>query len=166
MRRTLATLALICAGTAGSAACFGPGTPMFTCTFNGGAKQVNVCLQAGVALYSYGPTGGAPELLMGRDVIGVDMTPWNGVGRTIWEEMTLYSGVFSYILSYAIDRAPNGAAPEGRLIVGRGDSEVAELVCDAGTVDIADFYPLFEAKEAAGQTWCAETFSWGAGCER
>lgn len=164
LRVCLAALFLAAGSAGASAACFGPGTPMFTCSFNGGQKQVNVCLQANVVLYSFGPTGGAPELLMGRDVIGVEMSPWNGVGRSIWEEITLYSGVFSYNLSYALDRNPDGDVPSGRLVVGRGDSEVAELICDAGSVDIHDFYPLFEAKEASGQRYCPSTFSWGSGC--
>ena len=61
--------------------------------------------------------------------------------------------------------APNGqAAPEGRIIVAEGDSELADLQCDAGSVTEANFYPLFEAKEAAGQPWCPATQSWGTPC--
>ncbi|MEM9579784.1 MAG: hypothetical protein AAF891_03790 [Pseudomonadota bacterium] len=158
-----AALVSLCAAPA-IAACSGPGTPMFHCTFKGGTKEVRVCLQGEVVLYSYGDRGRTPELVMGRREIGVNMTPWSGVGRSIWEEITFYNGTYSYILSYAIDRQIEGAPVEGRLIVADGDSEVAELVCDTGSVTAHDFYPLFEAKEAAGQRYCRDTFSWGSGC--
>lgn len=158
--RAFVGAALTCLGTAAHAACFGTGTPMFTCTFNSGAKQVNVCLQDAVALYSFGPTQGAPELLMGREAARVELRPWNGIGRSIWEEVRFSSGAFSYTLSYALDRAPDGALPDGRLIVTRGESEVAELICDAGSVDIHDFYPLFEAKEASGQCYDLQSGAW------
>lgn len=162
--RALVTIASLCAASAASAACSGPGTALFTCTFKGGKKQVNVCLQGNVVLYSFGATGRAPELLLGRDVTQVGFTPWSGVGRSIWEELTLSSGDFAYALSYSIDRAPDGDLPSGQLMVGRGGRTLANLNCDVGSVDIHDFYPLFEAKEAAGQRFCIDTQSWGAGC--
>ena len=137
---------------------------MFHCTFNGGSKTVDVCLQGDVALYSFGATDRSPDLLLARNAIGVEMTPWNGVGRSIWEEITFYNNAYSYNLSYAIDRNNENAHVEGRLIVGEGDSEVAELICDTGSVSEADFYPLFEAKELSGQQYCPETFSWATSC--
>lgn len=162
-RAALASLS-ICAAMPVSAGCFGSGTPLFECTVNGGQKSVDICLQAGVVLYSFGPAGRAPDLLLGRDVIGVDMTPWNGIGRSIWEELRIYNGIYSYIVSYAIDRLEE-APVDARLIVAEGEeTQLAEFLCDPGSVRTSDFYPLFEAKEAAGQLYCADTFSWGAGC--
>lgn len=158
-----AALALFVTGSA-QAGCFGTGTPLFHCTFNGAKKTIDVCLQGEVVVYHFGSTDRAPDLLMARREIGVEMTPWNGIGRSIWEEITFYNGAYSYNLSYAIDRNIESAPVDGRLIVGEGDSEVAELICDTGSVTEANFYPLFEAKEAAGQRYCQETFSWGAGC--
>ncbi|WP_293451842.1 hypothetical protein [Planktotalea sp.] len=125
---------------------------------------MNVCLQDNVVLYSFGSIGRAPELLLGRDVTRVSLTPWNGVGRSIWEEISVSSGDFNYNLSYAIDRAPDGVRPTGQLIVARGDSELANLQCDTGSVDIHDFYPLSEAKEASGQRFCRDMQRWGKGC--
>ena len=152
------------ASTAAQAGCFGAGEPLFHCTFNAGKKSVDVCLQGDVLLYRFGPPNGRAELALARREIGVEMTPWNGVGRSIYEEITVYNGAYSYILSYAIDRNIEGAPIDGRLIVAQGDSEVASLVCDKGSVKEADFYPLFEAKEAAGQLYCPQRFSWGQGC--
>lgn len=145
-------------------ACLGAGTPLFYCTFDGGQKEVRLCLQAGVVLYSFGKSGRTSDMVLGRAVEGVEMTPWNGVGRSIWEEVRIYNNIYSYILSYAIDRT--GEMPvDARLIVAEGeDAQLAELVCDAGSVSRSDFYPIYEAKEAAGQLYCADTYSWGVGC--
>ncbi len=154
----------LCLATGANARCFDRGTPMFHCTFEGGAKTVDVCLQGEVVVYSFGKSGRAPDMIAARREIGVGMTPWNGIGRSIYEEMTIFNNVYSYILSYEQDRNVEGAAVQGRLIVAEGDFEVADLVCDEGSVSEANFYPLFEAKDAAGQKYCPDTFSWGAGC--
>lgn len=145
--------------------CFGAGEPLFHCTFKGGQKAVDICLQGDVVLYRFGPVNGPAELLLARHVIGVDMTPWSGVGRAIWEELTLHNNVYSYVLSYSVDRiASEEVLPTGGLIVAEGDSELADLSCDPGSVGAADFYPVYEAKEAAGQCYRRETQSWSA-CE-
>ncbi|MCA0846582.1 hypothetical protein [Salipiger thiooxidans] len=148
------------------AGCFGSGEPLFHCTLNGGTKTLDICLQGEVALYRFGPAQGTAELLLARSVTGVAMTPWNGIGRHLWEELTFHNGSHDYLVSYSVDRLATGDAPviEGRVIVAEGDSEVADLACDAGSVTEADFYPLFEAKLAAGELWCPETQSWGAAC--
>lgn len=160
----LLVVAALCIGSAANARCFESGTPMFHCTFEGGAKTVDVCLQGEVVVYSFGRTGRAADMILARREVGVPMTPWNGIGRSISEEITIYSGTYAYILSYEMDRSVESAAVSGRLIVGEGDSELAELTCDEGSVSEADFYPLFEAKDVAGQKYCPETFSWGSGC--
>lgn len=140
--------------------CLGDGAPLFHCSFNGGAKTVDICQQAEVVYYRFGPANGAAEQILARDIRGVDMQPWNGVGRAIWEQVTFYNTVYSYIIDYSVERDPSGPPAEGRLIVAEEDSEIAELLCDTGSVSVADFYPLFEAKEAAGQCYDRETFSW------
>jgi hypothetical protein len=159
-----AALSLALGASIAHAECAGSGTPLFHCTFQDGAKSVSICLQNDVALYSFGAAGRSPEMLLGRRVEAVEMTPWSGVGRSIWEEVRIYNDIYSYILSYAIDRS--GEMPiDARLIVAEGEeSQLAELICDTGSVRHADFYPLFEAKEAAGQRYCAETYTWGGGC--
>ncbi|MCR8546789.1 hypothetical protein M4578_03035 [Salipiger sp. P9] len=162
----IALSALILLPATSEAACFGAGEPLFHCTVDHGRKAVDVCLQGGVAIYRFGPPTGAAEMLLAPVVTETEMTPWNGIGRYLWEEVTFYNGRYAYLVSYSLDRtAPNGqAAPEGGIIVAEGDSELADLQCDAGSVTEANFYPLFEAKEAAGQPWCPATQSWGMPC--
>lgn len=122
---------------------------------------MDICLHGDILTYRFGPGNGPAELLLARHVLGVDMTPWSGVGRAIWEEVTVHNSVYSYLISYSVDRmAGEDVPPEGRLIVAEGDSEVADLTCDAGSVTRSDFYPVFEAKEASGECYDQGTFSW------
>ena len=149
--------------------CFGAGTALFHCTVEAGRKTADVCVQGGVAVYRFGPKGGEADLLLARRAEDVDMTPWPGVGRTIWEDMTFRNGDHSYTISRAMDRMIAQDDPEqspdmrGTVVVSKGKDTPSELECDPGSVTFGDFYPLFEAKESAGQCWNRETFEW-AGC--
>lgn len=145
------------------AQCTGAAAPLFHCTTGGGAKTLSVCLQGTVAVYRFGETGRMPDLTLARRVEDVGMKPWNGIGRTLWEEVSFSNGGTDYLVSYAVERMPEGPPPAGRVIVGQGDSELADIACDTGSLSAYDFYPLFEAKQAMGQSWCMETQSWG-GC--
>ncbi|MFN3210125.1 MAG: hypothetical protein ACE369_14190 [Roseovarius sp.] len=148
--------------------CFGPGTPLFHCTMNKGATALDLCLQGTVVIYRFGPSGGAADLLQSHEATRVDMTPWPGVGRTIWEDTTLENEGFRYVVHRATDRMiaeddPDySAAARGGVEVSKDGRVVSDRECDAGSVTVADFYPLYEAKEAAGQCWNRDTFSWGA----
>ena len=91
---------------------------------------------------------------------------WPGVGRTIWEDMTFHNGDHSYTISRAMDRMIAEDDPDqstdmrGTVVVTKRNETLSELECDPGSVSFGDFYPLFEAKEAAGQCWDREAFAW------
>ncbi len=147
--------------SAAAQGCFGTGLPLFHC--ESGGKAVDLCLQGDVVLYRFGPAQGAAELLLGRKVGEVHMRPWNGIGRHLWEEVTLFNGAYSYGINYSIDRLAEGEPQvAGGVTVRQGDKTLADLTCAAGSVTVHDFYPIFEAKEAAGQCWNRESFAWGA----
>lgn len=161
MRRTalIACLCLAAPPHAAQEGCFGAGEPLFHC--RAGGKAVDICLQGEVVIYSYGPGGGAAELLLARRVEGVGMVPWNGIGRTLWEELTFYNGTYAYAAHYAVDRLAEGAPKvEAGVEVREGERRIARVTCDAGSVTRFDFYPVYEAKEAAGQCWSRERFEW------
>lgn len=142
--------------------CFGPGTALFHCSVQENAKRLDICLQGEVAFYSFGPVSEPAEIVLARQVERVHMRPWNGVGSSIYEELAFYNGDFEYTVHYAIDRiAADNPTVTGAIAVTRGDEQIAQFDCDAGSVSEADFYPLYEAKEAAGQCWDPETFTWG-----
>ncbi len=146
--------------------CFGNGTPLFHCTVKGGAKAVDVCLQSDVLIYRFGAPRGAAELLLAKRVENVRMQPWNGVGRSIWEELIVDNSGYSYNISYSIDRMiedgadDHVAVPLGDVIIAKGAKILNVLKCDSGSVAVADFYPLFEAKEASGQCWSHGNSRW------
>ena len=144
--------------------CFGVGLPVFHCTFKGGAKVVDICLQTDLLLYHYGPAKGAPELLLGQQVAATYMRPWNGVGSSIYEEVAFANGDVDYTVHYAISRiAADAPDVAGGITVTNGDQTLADLTCDAGSITVNDFYPVFEAKTAMGQCWDTNSFNWG-GC--
>ena len=159
--RIFAALAVLATGAPATAqeGCFGAGVPLFHC--QAGGKTLDLCLQGEVMLYRFGPRGQAAELLLARHVIGVGMVPWNGIGRYLWEEVTVYNGTFDYTVHYSIDRLAQGApVVTGGVTVTEGDRTLADLSCDAGSVSISDLYPVFEAKEAGGQCWDTGAFEW------
>ena len=167
MRNLILSLAILFAAAAAARAegCFGPGTPLFHCTTKDGAKTVDLCLQGNVAYYRFAPTGGAAEIILAQPVREVSMRPWNGIGRTILEEAQFTNDAYAYRVYYAIDRIPEDGEVKvtvaGGVSVIKGDETVAQLDCDVGSVSVRDIYPLYVAKEAAGQCWSRDRFEWG-----
>ena len=153
MLKRLIAVAMFCPLPA-LAACPDGSTNMLSCTFNDGSKTVTTCIAEDMALYSYGPTGSAPDLAMIRNVRDVDMRPWNGIGRYLWESFSFYRGDYEYDLHYAIDRLTEGNPIEGGLRVLHKGEVLANLSCDADGIETAGYpLPLFDAKIAAGQEW-------------
>lgn len=167
MFRSLFGAVVACAVLAGGPvwpACGPGGTDLVSCTLKGGKKRLETCLNGDVAIYRYGPNGGAPELELARHVRDVHMTPWPGVSRTIWEEFGFANDGVVYMVHYAVERVPEAGPMTGGITVMRGEAILAELTCDAGSVLSSGYaLPLFDAKEAAGQCWSYDTHSWG-GC--
>jgi hypothetical protein len=146
--------------SAGAEGCFGAGTPLFHCTLEAGAKRVDACLQGDVATYRFRPAAGVPDLLLAQPVGEVEMWPWPGVGRWLSEAAGFANDGFAYRVSHAVDRLSENPEVTGAVQVLRGDAVLAELPCDPGSVTVADLYPLYEAKEAAGQCWSREAQDW------
>lgn len=146
-------------------ACFGEvGQTLFECTFKGGRTQAQVCVQDTAGYYAFGPVGGAPDIVLARKVRDIDMVPWPGIGRTIWEEVTFRNGSYAYRLSYAIDKMDENEPVSGSLTVMQGGREIANLTCDRGSVAAHDLYPLYEAKVADGECFTPGV-GWTAACE-
>ena len=127
-----------------------------------GKKQLEVCLHGGTATYSFGPKGRA-ELTLSSPIETLDYTPWNGIGRSIWEAVAFHNDGVSYEVWASVDRMADNPIYEGGVNVLRGDALVAQLSCDKGS-KVSDLDPLYQAKRAAGQCWNHETFEWGPPC--
>lgn len=160
MNRAFSLVLLIGFAPANAQACSANAMTLFSCTFGGGAKTAEDCLGASDITYRFGPTGETPELIVEATPVGVHLTPWNGIGRAIWEEVVITNAGYDYLVHYSAERDPGGAV-SGGIVVAQGGSEVAQLTCDEGTVAGADFYPLYDAKEAAGQCYDRANFVWG-----
>ncbi len=167
MRKFFLSLSVVMAATGAARAegCFGPGKALFHCTVKDGAKSVDVCLQDSVVYYRFGPVAAPAEMLLAQPVAAVHMSPWNGIGRTIYEEVGFANAAFDYTVHYAIDRIPEDGevrpSISGGVTVIKGDQTMAQLECDAESISVNDLYPLYEAKEAVGQCWDRAAFQWG-----
>ncbi|MEY8880862.1 hypothetical protein [Donghicola sp. XS_ASV15] len=125
---------------------------MFACTFNDGKKAVEVCdttywAEGDNAAYAFFKTTGEVEKEIITDKASLIATPWNGVGNTIWETVTFYSDDYGYEVWWSIDRNSD-AVPVGGINVLQNGATLAELTCDAGSVQ-QNLGTLVEAVEAA-----------------
>lgn len=155
-----AALWALAAGGAAAQGCAGA-TPLVICDIAYSTKRLETCVAGGDVLYRFGPAG-APELALRRAVTEVDMTPWSGVGRDIWEAFSIQNAEITYEIWLAHARDPNAADPVmAGVRVMRGEAILAELACRPETIAEAG-YPLalFEAKQAAGQRYSHATFTW------
>jgi hypothetical protein len=127
-------------------------TPLVSCSLKSGSAYLETCLLGNFATYAYGKTGQRPDLALARPVQEVEMTPWPGVGRSIWEDFQFRNGDVSYRVFYSIDRFSEGEpALTAGVMVEKGEETLAELDCDPGTIDAGYPLPLWDAQELAAQ---------------
>lgn len=139
------------------------GDLIFDCTLREGSRRVQVCRTGDALSYVYGGIGAAPEMVLATSVRRISYTPWNGVGRSIFEEMSFLNGAVAYTLWVSVDRQPaqEDAAPAvtAGIEVNEGDRVLARLDCDAGTVDAA-LDEIWSAKATEGQCYDRRLFAW------
>ncbi|WP_147112828.1 hypothetical protein [Tateyamaria sp. syn59] len=150
MRGLLAALTL--ALTPGAAAAFcGDMYPVLQCQI--GTKSVKVCVGQGQATYAFGPRGAEPELSLTRSLADVQATPWPGIGRSIWEDITFENKGTRYRVWVAVDRMAGELPGRGGVVVSQGDETLANLECQDGSVDLSIF-AIADAMLEAG--FCAD----------
>ena len=139
----------------------------FACHFPNG-KAVTVTHTDATATYRFGRPGRESELTITRPVADVHLTPWPGIGRTIWEEVTFFNEGHSYTLHASIERVyPDDENAEieahlfGGLIVRKGERELARLTCLPQTINFPWGTGLFDAKVGAGQCYDQNSRDWG-----
>lgn len=156
MRSLVLSLALL-APSAALAAC--PGEILLSCPI--GKKHLELCLTSQSLTYSFGPKG-APEITLTDAIREVAYSPWPGVGGTIFDSVTFTNRGTSYEVWTSLERNPDNAQTEAGINVIEGGQIIAELACAPGSVT-SDLYPVFVAKEAAGQCWNREAQAWQDG---
>lgn len=113
-----------------------------------GSKTLTVCVGDGQATYAFGPDG-PPELSLTRPLGQVQATPWPGVGRSIWEDITFENVGVRYTAWISVDRMTEGFPTKGGVIVAQGDQKLADLDCNEGTTEVGVF-AIADAMQAAG----------------
>src|SRR5690606_18550515 len=91
------------------AAC--PGEVLLSCPTTKG-RVIEVCATVDHFTYSYGRPG-APELALSVPVAQGPVTPWPGVGQSIWSTVTFHNAGHDYEIWIAHDRTQSGAASAG-----------------------------------------------------
>ncbi len=162
-----AALALAVIPQLAAADCQAMDETFLSCTVQGGAKTLSVCIDGRTLHYAFGPVSRAPELVLSRDVTEVNYTPWPGVGRTIWEEVGFENLGHVYTVHGWLDRIPAEEADEdpprpmgGGVTVTRGDETLVKLACDP---DSAEFFwtdAVSHAMAEAGRCWDWDTQTW------
>ena len=158
--KRLIPFAVILALPSGAIACAANTETLLSCSFEAGAKTLNVCLAEGNPTYEFGQTGASPDLSLAPDLLDVDYRPWPGVGRALFEELTFYNAGYSYMVYSIFDRLDENAVMEGGIIVSQGNTELAQLECDPGS-GTAGIDRLFNAMQSRGQCWDHAQHLWG-----
>lgn len=153
-----AAILLACAPGIAAADC--AGTTLVSCATAKSPKRIELCLIGDDLRYRFGAPGRV-ELELIRDVAAVSYTPWPGIGRVMWEELSLENAGITYqFSSYAEKMMEDGTEADlslgTDLTVLRGETQLAQISCDPAQV--SDLYPVGVALRARG--YCLGDDGW------
>jgi hypothetical protein len=151
-----AALLLALLASPASAAC--QGDEAFSCTI--GRKTLDVCHWKGALIYRYGPEGN-PELTIAEPLETVAYTPWPGIGRAIWDTVAFQNDGVTYEVWTSFDKMDESAVLEGGVNVMQGDTSLASLTCDKGSV-AHGLDVISDLKAGIAQCWDPEGQAWGS----
>ena len=135
---------------------------LLSCTINGN-RQVTVCLSGADVTYAYGKPGQPPELTLTAAPADGVYTPWNGIGRYVYDSITFPNAGYAYEVWQSVDKMTPDAGLEYGVNVMQGDALLKNLTCDAGA-QAQPFDSLYAATEAQGLCWNFETRGWQETC--
>lgn len=162
MRRLVGVL---CVLAAPAAACGVGEQEVFDCTASGGTKLLRVCTTEEAARYSFGRLGQQPELELFAEMQALDYRPWNGIGRSYYEQVTFYNAGHAYTVYFNLDRLEEDPLRSitGGVAVNRNGEEIANVSCDPGSITNG-LDALYGQKQAVGQCWDHSNFLWTTNC--
>lgn len=153
MKRTLFAACALMTATAASAGefCELDGSEMFSCTFNNGAKAVEVCdaywLDGDMASYGFFKRGGDIEKEIVTDKASLIYDEGTGMGGMMSESVTFQAGGgYAYEVFWWAEQGDD--ALNGGINVLQNGDEIASLSCDDGSVR-HEFTELFGMIEDA-----------------
>lgn len=164
--KQLCLAALICGvGHPGYAECATGLDPFLTCEVGTQGKQLNVCFNSDVIVYSFGRSGD-PELVLTETVADIDYTPWPGIGRAIYETVQFTNGGYQYTVVAGFDRMfgdeTEADHPDpffGNVQVTHNGETLADLSCRRETAQ-APWGGLYDAKLGVGLEWDWHADEW------
>ncbi|NGQ89767.1 hypothetical protein G5V65_02580 [Rhodobacter sp. HX-7-19] len=124
-------------------------------------RRIEACIGAEDFTYRLGQPG-SWELELSVPISAGTVTPWPGVGGSIWSSVGFPNAGYLYEVWASVDRNPDDINPSGGVIVLKGEEIVARLECASGTVTT----PAFVLEDAmAMRGWCYDltSFSWQKG---
>lgn len=151
-----AALILILLATPARAAC--QGDEAFSCRI--GKKTLDVCSWKGALIYRFGHQG-QPELTIAEPLETVAYTPWPGIGRAIWDKVAFQNDGVTYEVWTSFDKMDENAVLEGGVNVMQGDTSLASLTCDKGSV-AHGLDVISDLKAGIAQCWDPEGQAWGS----
>ena len=81
----------------------------FACKIKDSSRQVSVCESGdGLYVYRYGKPGIEPELTISATPTEVTYNPWNGVGSSMWSDLSFNNGGYRYQLVNIAERSGDG----------------------------------------------------------
>lgn len=137
------------------------GDTVFSCRI--GAKILEVCHTTGALNYAFGPEG-QPELALTQPLETAAYTPWPGIGRAIWDSLAFTNKGTTYEVWTSFDRMDEAARLEGGVNVLEGETLLATLACDPGSV-ATSLDILSELKSQIGQCWDVDAKAWTRSCD-
>jgi hypothetical protein len=138
------------------------GTTLVSCTIKG-THQLEVCLNGDDLTYAYGPTGRAPDLALREPLTNGTYTPWNGIGRSMWESITFTNAEYTYEVFASFDRLDAAAFTEQGVSILKNGNFVTSLSCDP-VRGMTLFDNLYDQMGARGYCWNRDTFAWARVC--
>jgi len=96
-------------------------------------KQIILHTKSGDVIYSFGRTGGKPELELSRKKQQIETNFENLSGRYATNSIIIRNGNYSYRLTTSIDRIADIQEPSTSLTVMKNDKDLTTLQCIKGS---------------------------------
>ncbi len=138
------------------------GTTLISCTIKG-TDTLEVCLSGDDLTYAYGPKGAAPDLTLREPLARGTYTPWNGIGRSMWDSITFTNGEYTYEVYASFDRLDENAITEQGVSILKNGNFVTTLTCDPAR-GMTLFDNLSDQMGARGYCWNRDSFVWARIC--
>ncbi len=138
------------------------GTTLVSCTVNG-ANQLEVCLNGDDLTYAYGPIGQAPDLALREPLANGTYTPWNGIGRSLWDSIRFTNADHTYEVIASFDRLDENAVTEIGVAILKGGDVIGNLNCDPAPGQTL-FDSLFDEMTTRGYCWNRVDEIWARTC--